>query len=138
MIVVDTNVVSELMRPSPAPPVVAWLRGQAPGSLATTAITLAEIGFGLARLPEGRRAAELRQLAEDVLDAFPAQVFPFDTAAARAYGDIAEARERAGHPIAALDAQIAAICLVRRARLATRNARDFAGTGVELVDPWSA
>lgn len=138
MIVLDTNVVSELMRPSPAAEVVAWLRAQDRGSLATTAITVAELRFGLARLPAGRRADELRRLAREVLSAFPEQVLPFDGEAAGAYGDVAAARERAGRPIAALDAQIAAICLLREAALATRNTRDFEHTGVVLLDPWTA
>ena len=138
MIVLDTNVVSELMRPSPDTAVVTWLRQQARGSLVTTAITVAEIRFGLARLPVGRRAIELRQLADEVLGAFPAQVLPFDTAAAELYGDIAAARERDGRPVDALDAQIAAISRAHSASLATRNIRDFVGTGVELLDPWRA
>jgi predicted nucleic acid-binding protein len=138
VIVLDTNVVSELMRPSPAAEVVAWVRQQARGSLATTAVTVAEIRFGLARLPVGRRTAQLQQIADEVLAAFPAQVLPFDAAAAALYGDIAAARERVGHPIDALDAQIAAICRLREAPLATRNTKDFVHTGVELLDPWRA
>ncbi len=109
MIVLDTNVVSELMRPSRDPAVVTWLDQQTRGSLVTTAITVAEIRFGLARLPDGRRATELRQLADEVFGSFPDQVLPFDAAAAALYGDIAAARERGGRPVDALDAQIAAI-----------------------------
>ncbi len=138
MIVLDTNVVSELMRPSPAQAVVTWLHQQTRGSLVTTAITVAEIRFGLARLPRGRRAAELAQLADEVLGAFPAQVLPFDAPAAILYGEIAAARERGGQPIEALDAQIAAICRARGAPLATRNTRDFVDTGVDLLDLWRA
>ena len=138
MIVLDTNVVSELMRPSPAPEVVAWLRRQDGASLATTAITVAEVRFGLVRLPEGRRATQLRRLADDALASFPAQVLPFDISAAELYGDLAARRERAGRPIDALDAQIAAICVFRAASLATRNTKDFVDTGVDLFDPWTA
>ncbi len=138
MIVLDTDVVSELMRPSRDPAVVTWLGQQTRGSLVTTAITVAEIRFGLARLPDGRRATELRQLADEVLGAFPGQVLPFDTAAAALYDDIAAARERGGRPVDALDAQIAAICRAHSDSLATRNTRDFVGNGVELVDPWQA
>jgi predicted nucleic acid-binding protein len=138
VIVLDKDVVSELMRPSRDPAVVTWLGQQTRGSLVTTAITVAEIRFGLARLPDGRRATELRQLADEVLGAFPGQVLPFDTAAAALYGDIAAARERGGRPVDALDAQIAAICRAHSASLATRNTRDFVGTGVELVDSWLA
>lgn len=136
MIVLDTNVVSELMRAAPAPRVVRWLGAQTAGSLATTAITIAEIHYGLARLPAGRRAAELRAAADDVLDAFSDQVWPFDAAAAAVYGDEAAAREQQGRPIQALDAQIAAVCHVRGAALATRNIRDFEGLDVDLIDPW--
>jgi len=89
-------------------------------------------------LPAGRRATQIQALAEDVLATFPAQVLPFDAKAAALYGDLAAGRERAGQPIDALDAQIAAICLSRAAPLATRNAKDFAATGVDLLDPWSA
>lgn len=138
MIVLDTNVVSELMRPAPAAGVVTWLRRQERGSLATTAVSVAEIRFGLARLPAGRRATKLQRLADDVLAAFPAQVLPFDVGAAALYGDIAAERECAGHHIDALDAQIAAICRLRAAPLATRNTKDFAHTGVDLVNPWRA
>jgi predicted nucleic acid-binding protein len=138
VIVLDTDVVSELMRPSRDPAVVTWLGQRTRRSLVTTAITAADIRFGLARLPDGRRATELRQLADEVLGAFPGQVLPFDTAAAALYGDIAAARERGGRPVDALDAQIAAICRAHSASLATRNTRDFVGTGVELVDPWQA
>lgn len=138
MIVLDTNVVSELMRPSPATAVVAWLGQQARGSLTTTAVTVAEIGFGLARLPAGRRATQLQEVAADVLAAFPGQVLAFDASAAALYGEIAAAREHSGYPVDALDAQIAAICRSCGAPLATRNTKDFVDTGVELLDPWGA
>ena len=138
MIVLDTNVVSELMRPSPAAEVVAWLRRQDGASLATTALTVAEIRFGLARLPAGRRATQLQRLADDALASFPAQVVPFDVSGAELYGDLAARRERAGRPIDALDAQIAAICLLQAASLATRDIKDFVDTGVDLLDPWTA
>ena len=136
MIVLDTNVVSELMRATPSTEVVAWLRDQPAGSLLTTAVTVAEIRYGLERLPDGRRAAELRRIADETLGAFAGQVLPFDLDAANRYGVLVAERERAGRPMSALDAQIAAICLSRGASLATRNVKDFAGTGVEVQDPW--
>lgn len=136
MIVLDTNVVSELMRASPAAAVASWVWQQARGSLVTTAITIAEIRYGLARLPAGRRTTRLQETAEEALATFPSQVLPFDQAAAVHYGDIAAARERIGRPIDAFDAQIAAISRAHRARLATRNTKDFVETGVRLVDPW--
>jgi predicted nucleic acid-binding protein len=136
VIVLDTNVVSELMRAAPSNEVVAWLRAQRAGSLLTTAVTVAEIRHGLERLPNGRRATELRRIADETLGAFAGQVLAFDLDAANRYGVLVAERERAGRPIAALDAQIAAICLSRGASLATRNVRDFGGTGVEVLDPW--
>ncbi len=138
MIVLDTNVVSELMRSSPVPVVVAWVPRQALGTLRTTAVTVAEIRYSLARLPAGHRARALRQAAEEVLTAFPEQVLPFDTAAADQYGDIAAARERAGERVNALDTQIAAICRSHDAALATRNGKDIAGSSVDIIDPWVA
>lgn len=136
MIVLDTNVVSELMRAVPDPGVAEWVRRQARGSLTTTAVTIAEVRFGLARLPEGRRATALREAADDLLAAFADRVIPFDRSAATAYGALCAERERRGRPIAALDAQIAAICASRGHALATRGTKDFRDTGVELIDPW--
>lgn len=135
-VVLDTNVVSELMRAVPDAAVVAWVRGQVPADIHTTAITVAEIRYGLARLPEGRRRSALVSAADDVLDAFAARVLPFDTAAAHHYGDLVAEREAAGTPIAVLDAQIAAVCRSRGAVVATRNTSDFAGAGIRVVDPW--
>jgi predicted nucleic acid-binding protein len=119
VIVLDTNLVSELMRPAPTAAVAVWIRGQRVGTLLTTAITVAEIRFGLARLPAGQRSRRLQQAADEVLAAFPNQVLPFDVAAASLYGQIAAARDRAGHPVDALDTQIAAICRAHDAPLAT-------------------
>ena len=136
MIVLDTNVVSELMRAAPSTEVVTWLHDQPAGSLLTTAVTVAEIRYGLERLPGGRRAVELRRIADETLGAFAGQVLAFDLDAANRYGLLVAERERAGRPMSALDAQIAGICLSRGASLATRNVSDFAGTGVEVLDPW--
>lgn len=139
MIVLDTNVVSELMHRAPEPRVVAWVDGFAPDDVFVTAVTAAELMYGAARLRDGRRKQELIAqvdglLTEDLHD----QVLPFDDAAAVHYADIAAGRERAGRPISAADAQIAAICRCYGARLATRNVGDFTGTGVDVVDPWEA
>jgi predicted nucleic acid-binding protein len=125
------------MRPAPDAGVVAWLRRQASADLATTAVSIAELHFGVARLPTGRRATNLKRALAKVLGAFPDQVLPFDAEAAAAYGTIAAAREAAGRPIAALDAEIAAICNVRSATLATRNTKDFQDCGIATVDPWT-
>ena len=137
MIVIDTNVVSELMRPSPASVVVSWIRSQPDHELYTTSITVAEIGYGIERLPEGRRKRLLQTTAEQVFATFAEQVLPFDTAAATQYATIASAREQAGTPIDGFDAQIASVCRAHQAALATRNLKDFLGTGVEVLDPWA-
>lgn len=136
MIVLDTNVVSELMRPSPAPEVVGWVRRQATDELRTTAISVAEIAYGIERLPDGRRRQLLRRTADEVFENFDEQVLPFDNPAALRYGQIVSARERIGRPIDGFDAQIAAICRAHGAALATRNGNDFEHTGVAVLDPW--
>lgn len=136
MIVADTNVVSELMRPAPSPALRAWVSRQAAGDLYTTAITVAEIRYGLERLPGGRRQDRLRGAADEVFAAFNEFVLPFDAGAAVHYARIARLRGEAGLPISGPDAQIAAICRARGAALATRNVKDFLETGVEVIDPW--
>ena len=138
MIVVDTNVTSELMRPSPAPVVVAWVRAQSGSDLYTTSITVAEIAYGVERLPDGARKGLLRVTATQVFSAFTDHVLSFDADAAALYGEIVSSRERGGAPIDGFDAQIAAICRRHAATLATRNVNDFAETGVDIVDPWNA
>lgn len=136
MIILDTNVVSELMRPEPAPQVANWVRDRDRRELRTTAITLAEVRYGIARLPEGRRKQALLTAADEVFSAFGDQILPLDTAAAEYYAVIASSRERAGRPVGGFDALIAAVCRSQGAALATRNVTDFDGTGVEIVDPW--
>lgn len=136
MVVLDTNVVSELMRPSPAARVLAWVRGQVGGELYTTAITLAEIRYGIERLADGRRRQLLRTTADEVFGGFEEQVLPFDAKAALRYAAILSGRDRAGRPIDGFDAQIASICREHQAVLVTRNCADFERTGVEVIDPW--
>ncbi|HET8684506.1 MAG TPA: type II toxin-antitoxin system VapC family toxin [Micromonosporaceae bacterium] len=136
MIILDTNVVSELMRPTPGPAVLAWLRAHTGSEVYTTAVTVAEIRYGIARLPDGRRKDILRQAANEIFAAFPDQVLSFDLAAASCYADLVAYRQRLGSPIDGFDAQIAAICRTHAAILATRNIKDFADTGVTIVDPW--
>ena len=135
MIVVDTNVVSELMRPSPSAVVVGWVRRNE-RELYTTSITLAEIRYGIERLPAGHRKELLRGAAEEAFGDFEERVLPFDALAAVAYGTIVSDRDRAGLPIDGFDAQIASICRVHQAALATRNAKDFQSTGIAVIDPW--
>lgn len=136
MIVLDTNVVSELMRPEPAPQVAEWVRRRDRRELRMTSITLAEIRYGIARLPDGRRKQALLDIADDIFGTFNEQILPVDAAAAEQYALIASARERAGKPIAGFDALIAAVCRSQGSALATRNVPDFEETGVEIIDPW--
>ena len=138
MIVFDTNVVSELMKPQPDESVSDWVRAQTDGDLFTTSITLAEILYGIERLPDGKRKELLRTAASDVFAAFADQVLPFDAVAAARYPTIVDIRERLGLPIDGFDAQIASICQTHRAGLATRNVKDFEHTGIVLTDPWRA
>lgn len=137
MIVVDTNVTSELMRPAPSPAVVGWVRERDAGELFTTAITLAEIGYGIERLAPGRRKALLKAAADELFAAFSSQVLPFDALAASEYPPIVRRCEQAGVPIDGFDAQIASICRTHGASLATRNVNDFQHTGIDVIDPWS-
>lgn len=136
MIILDTNVVSELMRPEPAPRVAGWVRSRDRRELHTTTVTLAEVRYGIARLPDGRRRQVLLSAADEIFSAFADQVLPVDAAAAEQYAAIASSRERGGRPIAGFDALIAAVCRSRGAALATRNVSDFEGTGIDAINPW--
>jgi predicted nucleic acid-binding protein len=138
VIVLDTNVVSELMRGTPASTVLAWLDRHVGERLTTTAITVAEVRYGIARLPDGARRAALERAADDAFRPFADDVLPFDLGAATAYAEIVGDRERLGRPIDGFDAQIAAICRAHGATLATRNGRDFVETGVTTADPWAS
>jgi hypothetical protein len=138
MIILDTNVISEAMRRVPAPGVLAWLRRQSPAETFTTAITMGEILAGIALMPAGRRRDDLADGARLMLGReFAERVLPFDRGAAEAYARILATRSRSGRPIKELDAQIAGIAQAQKMAIATRNVRDFAGCGVEIVDPWS-
>ncbi|WP_099021951.1 type II toxin-antitoxin system VapC family toxin [Mycolicibacterium palauense] len=137
MIVLDTNVVSELMRPAPEPEVLRWVDGFYVVDVFVTAVTAAELMCGVARLPDGRRKRELHVKLEALLEEdFRDQILPFDARAATHYADIVAAREGAGQPISMADAQIAAICRNSSAGLATRNVADFINTGVDSINPW--
>jgi toxin FitB len=136
MIVLDTNVVSELMRPTPSERAREWVRAQPAMELYTSAVTVAEVFYGIERLPPGRRQDELRSTATEVFGTFADQVLAFDPAAAMQYALVVSHRERLGMPIEGFDAQIAAICRVRGAALATRNFSDFRETGIDVINPW--
>lgn len=138
MIVLDTNVISEMFKRQPDPRVVAWLEALA-GDVAITTITLAELLAGVRRLPDGRRKSVLMTNLNTTMQSYrdTSAVLTFDDGAAEHYADIVVARERSGLPITMADAQIAAICRSHQASCATRNTKDFAETGVELLNPWT-
>jgi len=138
VILLDTNVVSELMKPAPATEVVAWIGAQPVQSLFTTSITQAEILHGVLLLPAGKRRAALQEAADAMFrEDFGDRVLAFRADAASHYAQIAVDRRDAGASISQFDAQIAAITRSFRATLATRNVADFEGCGIEVVNPWS-
>ncbi len=137
MIIVDTNVLSELMKREPMPVVEQWLAAQPPASLFTTSITKAEVLYGVALLPAGERREALEEAVAAMFEEdFENRVLPFDGAAAYDYAIIASHRRRAGKPISQFDAQIAAIARSRGAAVATRNVSDFEDCGIEVQNPW--
>jgi predicted nucleic acid-binding protein len=139
MIVLDTNVVSELMKSAPEPAVMAWIDAIPGATLFLSAVTQAEILYGVALVPEGKRREGLALAARNAFETyFRGRILPFDSEAAEAFAELAAGRRRAGRPISQADAQIAAIARSRGAALATRNVPDFEGCGVEIVDPWGA
>ena len=138
MIILDTNVVSELMRPVPSSNVVAWVAGQTTTNLYLSTVSEAELRFGVEILPTGERRNRLLYEVDGMLqEDFEGRILPFDRAAARAYAVIAAARRAAGHPINHADCQIAAIARCRRASVATRDVSDFEGSGIEVINPWA-
>ena len=138
MIIVDTNVLSEEMKPVPAASVLAWFRRQSAEDLFTTAACQAEILAGVATLPGGRRKRDLETVAREVFELFSGRILPFDSAAAAAYAEIVATRRQIGRPINDFDAQIAAVARSRNLALATRDGPDFEGIGLQVIDPWAA
>lgn len=139
MIVVDTNVLSEMLRPAPEPRVLAWLAIWPRSALFTTTITRAEILYAVRLMPEGRRRNVLLDAVQAIFDDdFAGQVLSFDNDAADCYPQIAAAHRSAGRPISQFDAMIAAVTRSLGATLASRNGMDFVDCGVPLIDPWSA
>lgn len=137
MIVLDTNIVAEMMRESPAPPVVAWLNDQETSSLFLTTISLGEIAYGLWALPQGRRRRRLEEgFARILTEAFASRILPFEEEAAHRYGEVMGRRRKMGRPLAALDGQIAAIAWAHGHAVATRNVRDFVDCGIEVINPF--
>jgi toxin FitB len=138
MIVLDTNVISEMVKVSADPRVVEWLVQLPSSSVFTTTITQAEILTGLRILPDGKRRRDLEAAIEPIFtEDFAGRVLPFDGEAAEAYAEIVATRRQSGRPISQFDAQIGAIALSRGAAVATRNVDDFAGIGVSIVNPWA-
>jgi len=124
------------MKPQPDESVAGWVLARAAGDLYTTSVTLAEILYGIEKLPDGQRKELLATTASDVFDAFAEKVLPFDASAAANYATIVATRDRLGLPINGFDAQIASICRTHDGDLATRNVKDFEHTGVDVTDPW--
>jgi len=139
LIVLDTNVIAELTRWTPSPRVLAWARRQPSDAIFTTAVCEAELLYGLAAMPDGRRRAALARAVDIMLGTvLGGRVLPFDRAAARVYGELAAVSRKAGRSVGIADLQIAAIARARGAdAIATRNIQHFKDCGVPVVDPWS-
>jgi predicted nucleic acid-binding protein len=138
VIILDTNVISEIMRPAPEASVAAWLAAQDAFALATTTITIAEIERGIVRLPKGKRRKDFEDRFSGFIDeAFSGRLLAFDRDAARACGAVSEARERKGLHADAVDMMIAGVVKAAGATLATRNISDFEECGIALANPWA-
>jgi toxin FitB len=138
VIILDTNVLSALMRPIPDAAVLQWLDRQPAASVWITSITLFETRFGLALLPAGRRRQVLEAAFDDLLrEDLENRILDFDSAAATAAASLAAARQKSGRPVDMRDTQIAGIVLARRATLATRNIRHFVDLKISIIDPWA-
>jgi predicted nucleic acid-binding protein len=138
MIILDTNVLSELMRPKPSPRVAGWVAKQPARELFTTSITQSEIFYGIELLNKGKRREELLAAAEAMFaEDLAGRIFGFESDAARVFSKIAAHRRALGRPIRHADAQIAAIAQVQGTKLATRNVADFEDCGLDVVDPWN-
>jgi predicted nucleic acid-binding protein len=136
VIIADTNVVSELMRTDPAEAVLSWVSSVSPHQLAITVITITEIEYGLARLPDGQRKRDVATAWRRVLNAHSERLLEYGTEAAHTTAEVLAERIRAGHPMSLADAQIAGICRSLNYRLATRNTKDFLGLGLVLINPF--
>jgi predicted nucleic acid-binding protein len=137
MIIVDTNIVAEMMKPSSDPSVVSWLNDQESAALFLTTVTIGEIGFGLEILPQGKRRLYLEQGFERVIaEAFTGRILVFDEEAARHYGVVMGRRRAIGRPLSIQDGQIASIARAKGFAVATRNVRDFVDCGVEVINPF--
>jgi toxin FitB len=137
MILLDTNVISEVMKPNPEPRVTSWIDSRPLDELCTSAIVAAEILGGLDLMPAGKRRTDLCEKAEFMFSSFfGGRIFAFNLEAARAYGRIVNAAKKAGKPMDEMDALIAATALANEATLATRNTSHFEQSGIGLINPW--
>jgi predicted nucleic acid-binding protein len=138
MIIVDTNVVAEVMRPSPSPAVVAWFNAQDSVSLFLAAIAVGEIRYGLRIMPKGQRRHEIERGFDQIIaTAFAGRILAFDEHAATFYGEVMGRRKEIGRPLSVADGQIAAMARLHGFAIATRNVRDFLACGIEIVNPFS-
>ena len=138
MILLDTNVISEAMKPAPERAVRDWLDAQTAETLFLSSVTIAELSFGIAALPKGRRKDNLTAALEGLLALFAARVLPFDTAAAQRYGELAAKARIAGRGFPTPDGYIAAIAATQGFVVATRDASAFAAAGLKVINPWNA
>jgi predicted nucleic acid-binding protein len=138
MILLDTNVISEAMKPAPERAVRDWLDAQAAETLFLSSVTIAELSFGIAALPKGRRKDNLSAALDGLLELFAARILPFDTAAARRYGELAAKARIAGRGFPTPDGYIAAIAATLGFVVATRDASPFAAAGLKVINPWNA
>jgi toxin FitB len=139
LIILDTNVISEMSRDQPDPVVLAWLLRQEAGSLYSTAVTLAEVVYGLDLLPAGKRRNRLIELTRVIFESgLRGKILPFDEEAARHYAQILSSKRLKGIPMSAFDAQIAAIAFALGVPVATRNVTDFEHCGITVINPWLA
>ncbi len=137
MIVLDTNVLSEVLKPTPSDEVIRWLAAEPPSSVFTTTITMAEVLYGVEALPQGKRRTRLLAAVEKMFaEQFEGRILPFDEEAARLFARIVASRNSAGRPISQMDAMIAAITRSNRAVLSTRNTADFNHCGIQVINPW--
>lgn len=138
MILLDTNVISETMRKAPDPKVVAWLDAQAAETLCLSTVSLAELLYGIAALPTGRRKGELeRAMTDNAALLFGDRILSFDIDAAITYAEVMSVARRAGRPIGVADGQIAAIAVTHSLAVATRDAIPFEAAGIDVINPWT-
>lgn len=139
MILLDTNIISEMMRPSPTIEVMTWLDAQKKEALFISSVTIAEITYGLHILPEGKRRKDLLDAFQQIITKlFKYRILTFDERAAYVYGEIMGHRKKLGKPLSVPDGQIAAIAHLNNAILATRNVRDFNHCHLKLINPFQA